>query len=215
MPEVSARPTNLLRNLYHVGNAVAVILMVQYLLTTPVLRYLVAGVGFSLAWSMEISRMASPQVNAMLMRLFAPVAHPDEAHHVNSATWYTTSILLLALFSPLYAGVAGLAVLGLGDPAAALVGRRWGRHRLADGRSLEGTLAFVVVGTLAAWLALTLWYPEEASRGWLSLAAGTGGALSEVLSGRVASLLGLSRLDDNLVIPLVAAASMLLASAVL
>jgi dolichol kinase len=204
-----ARPFNLLRNVYHVANAVVVLLVVEYLLVTPGLRYLVAGAGFVSAWSMEASRRLSPAVNLLLMRLFAPVAHPDEAHHVNSATWYTTAILLLAFFFPLPAGVVGLAVLGLGDPAAAIVGRRWGRHRLADGRSLEGALAFVGVGTLAAWLPLELWHDELTSKGWLALAAATGGAVSELLSGRAAALMGLSRIDDNLVIPLASAASML------
>jgi dolichol kinase len=208
-PAPIARPFNLLRNVYHVANAVVVLLVVEYVLVTPGLRYLVAGAGFAAAWSMELSRRLSPAVNTALMRLFAPVAHPDEAHHVNSATWYTTAILLLAVFSPLSAGVVGLAVLGLADPAAAIVGRRWGRHRLADGRSLEGTLAFVAVGTLAAWLPLILWHGEVASKGWLALAAATGGALSELLSGRVAAMVGLSRIDDNLVIPLASAASML------
>jgi dolichol kinase len=205
----AARPFNLLRNVYHVANAVVVLLVVEYLLVTPALRYLVAGGGFVAAWSMEASRRLSPPINALLMRLFAPVAHPDEAYHVNSATWYTTAILLLAFFFPLSAGVVGLAVLGLADPAAAIIGRRWGRHRLADGRSLEGTLAFVGVGTLAGWIPLALWHDDLAGKGWLALAAATGGALSELLSGRAAALVGWSRIDDNLVIPLASAASML------
>jgi dolichol kinase len=89
----------------------------------------------------------------------------------------------------------GLAVLGLGDPAAAIVGRTFGRHRLADGRSLEGTAAFVVAGSAAAWLVLTSWHPEVPVAA-TALAAAGGGAAGELVARRI---------DDNLVIPIAAA----------
>ena len=118
----TGRPGNLVRNAYHVLNAVVVLLLVQYILTTDTLRVLVAGLTTATAWSMEISRRLSPAINRLLMGLFAPVAHPDEAEHINSATWYATAVFTLAVVAPLPAGMVGLAVLGLGDPAAAIVG---------------------------------------------------------------------------------------------
>jgi dolichol kinase len=53
--------------------------------------------------------------------------------------------------------LAGVAALTFADPAAALVGRRWGQRRYRGfgfGRSLEGTLAFLVVAAIASgWIA--------------------------------------------------------------
>ena len=123
------------------------VLLVELALTTYALRVGVATAGLLLAWSMEIARRLDPRVNAALMRLFARVAHPHEAVQVNSATWYTTAIFVLAVAFPVYAGVAGLMVLGFGDPAAAAIGQRFGRRRIAAGRTLEGSVAFVAVGT--------------------------------------------------------------------
>jgi dolichol kinase len=38
--------------------------------------------------------------------------------------------------------------LGVGDPAAAWVGRRWGTLKILGRKSLQGTLAFVAAATL-------------------------------------------------------------------
>src|SRR5574337_1866979 len=94
------RRTNYVRNAYHVLNTVVVVLAVEYLLTTWTLRVAVGIAGFAAAWSMEIGRRLLPGVNRTLMKLFAPVAHPHEAHQINSATWYTTAILVLAVAIP-------------------------------------------------------------------------------------------------------------------
>lgn len=48
--------------------------------------------------------------------------------------------------------LAGIAALAFGDPAAALVGTRWGQRlytRWAHGRSVEGSIAFFIVAGIA------------------------------------------------------------------
>ena len=192
-----SRPPNYVRNAYHVANAVVVVFLVQVVLTSFTLRATVATVGFVSAWGMEITRRMDPRINATLMRLFAPVAHPHEADHVNSATWYTTAILILAWLFPIDAGVVGLVVLGVADPAAAIVGRRYGRTPIGQRRTLEGTLAFVAVGFLGA--AFVLWLTDHPGPVvLLALAGAVGGAVGEILSRRI---------DDNLMIPVLSAAS--------
>lgn len=192
------RPAKLARNVYHALNAVAVVLLVELVLTTLALRIAVAGAGVTAAWSMEAARRADPRINALLMRLFAKVAHPHEAAHVNSATWYTTAIFLLALLFPVPAGVAGLMVLGFGDPTAAAIGQRFGRRKLIGGRTLEGSAAFVVAGLVPAWVALVVWHVEPLPALAMAVAAAVGGAVGELVAGRI---------DDNLMIPLCGGAS--------
>jgi dolichol kinase len=133
----------------------------------------------------------------MLFRVFGPLAHPHEHHRVNSATWYATALLVLALTHSKLLCTVGVAVLGFGDPAAAVLGRRFGRVRLVHGRTLEGTLSFVGVATAVAFLALWLGYPHPVA-GALLL------ALSGALAGGLAELFSL-RVDDNLSVPLAAA----------
>lgn len=203
----SLRPTNYTRNAFHVANAVGVILLVELLLAPTNTMLPVALGGAVWAWSMELGRRRSPRINAALMTVFRRVAHPHEAHRINSATWYTTALLVLALLFPIEAGVAGLAVLGLGDPLAAAVGRRIGRVRLLNGRTLEGSIAFVLGGAAAAWLALQVWHPAEAPvQLGIVFTAAVFGAVAEVLTRRV---------DDNLAIPIAAAAGAHVASLLL
>lgn len=191
------RPTNYLRNVFHAAGGLAAVALVEFVLT-PASMLWVAAAFCAYAWSMEAARRLIPGVNDRLMKLYGKVAHPHEWHRVNSATWFTTALLLLALTGrPMLAAIA-CAVLGLADPAAALVGRRYGRTRLVNGRSLEGSLAFFVVG-FAASLAIT-----AGLHGFgLGVAAiGAAGAAA------VAALVELfsRRIDDNLTIPLAAAA---------
>jgi dolichol kinase len=206
VPKPPARPANYARSLFHLGSAALALVLMRLL---PGRRSLVAvSAAFALSgWTMEIARRRSPAVNARLMALFAPVAHPHERHGVNSATYYVTALLVLALLAPLRAAELGVVVLGLADPAAGLVGRRFGRTRLRKNRSLEGTLGFVVVGAVAAaaWLAAAYTVPLPALV-VLALVAGMAGALIELVS---------VRLDDNLTIPVGVAAAVSVAQAIL
>ena len=192
------RPANHVRSFTHALSGVVCLLLVQHLLT-PLTMIVVAALAFAGAWTMEISRRRSERVNALLMRLFGPIAHAYEAKKVNSATWFVTALFLLTLTtSPLVCSLA-VMVLGFGDPAASYVGRRFGRHRITTGRSVEGSLGFVVVAWVVAFLTLAVYYPH------LPLAERIALAASAAVFGAVGELVTLT-FDDNLVVPLAAAA---------
>lgn len=196
-PAPDPRPVNYGRNAYHVVNALLILLLAA-LLDTKEARVGLTVVGAGTAWAIEGIRRLSPGVQEWWYATFGALARPHEAGGIASATWYATAVVVLAAVYPLDVAVAGLAVLGLGDPAAAIIGRRWGRIRTMHGRSLEGSVAFVVAGGAAAWATLAWWHPDAGQLPLLALAAAVGGAIGETVSG--------GRLDDNLVIPLLAAA---------
>jgi len=201
-----SRPANHMRSFVHALSGVGAMLFIQHVLT-PVTMVWVAAAFFVWAWSMEIGRRHLPAVNRVLMFVFGRIAHAHEAHRVNSATWYVTALLFLSVTASPMACSLAVIVLGVGDPAAAFVGRRWGRTRLASGRSLEGTLGFVAFAGLAALATLVVYYP------YLGLAEIVALALVCAVAGALAELLT-AGLDDNLVIPLAAAAGASLVSAV-
>jgi dolichol kinase len=190
-PRVAHRPANLARSLFHFTSAAVALGSVALL---PSRGWLIAiAVAFAMyCWSMEIARRINPAINDRLMRFYGPIAHAHERNHVNSATWYATALVSLALFASKPAMMAALAVLGVADPIAAAVGRRWGRRKLRAGRSLEGTLAFFASGTGAAALALALCGAHVQALLGFAVLAGLTGALAELVS---------TRLDDNLTIP--------------
>lgn len=195
----SLRPTNYPRTVLHVGSALAGLAIIEAF-HDPRISFGIALAWAAAAWTMEISRRHVPIINALLMRLLGPVAHAHETHRVNSATWYATALVLLAATqAPALCAVA-VVVLGVGDPFAAMVGRRFGRVKLLHGRSLEGTLGFLVSAAVVTFAVLRLFH--SASLGLVPALVVAGSA---ALAGALAELFSF-RLDDNFSIPLSAAA---------
>jgi dolichol kinase len=199
----SHRPTNYARSLMHFTSAAVGCVSVACF-PSRFTQLAIAISFFTYAWTMEASRRISPKINAHLMRLYGSVAHPHEHFRVNSGTWFATALVLLAAFASRPGMMAGLAVLGVADPVAALVGRRWGKHTLRAGRSLEGTLAFFASGMLAAIVGLAIVGAGPAGRIVTSAAlAALAGAIAELVT---------KKLDDNLTIPVAVGAALTLAT---
>ena len=206
LPAPTLRPTNWNRIGFHVLSALGALLLLELVLSRVGTLW-VTGIFAGTFWFLETGRAVSAKMNDRLMRVrfFQLIIHPHEHHRVNSATWYATALFVLAVLSPPLASATALAVLGLGDPAAGLVGRRWGKHPLVGGRTLEGSLAFVAGGTVAALVVLLAWHSVAA---WplllvVAVVAAIAGAAAEVFSRRI---------DDNLVVPLAAALAASLAA---
>lgn len=192
------RPTNWLRSFVHVALGVAIALAYELLLN-PTTAILAASGWVLWAWSLEGARKFSPPINRLCMKFFGPIARDHEVNHVNSATWFGTGLFLLALLLPPIPSVLGLIAVSVGDPFAGAVGRKFGRTKLYQGRSLEGSAAFAAAAFVAefAWLLL---FHGELSLGTalaLSACAAVAGSVTEHLSTIV---------DDNLAVPLGAAA---------
>ena len=125
---------------------------------------------------------------------------------MNSATWYGIAVLIMmGVGFPRLSCIAAVLTLGIGDPMAALVGKRWGRHKLVGRKSLEGTVAFAISAALLvqAWLMVFFGDALTAAGGWtaalpMALVAGVAGGIAELYA---------DRLEDNFLIPLVVAAS--------
>ncbi|MBL9036981.1 MAG: hypothetical protein JNG84_00575 [Archangium sp.] len=199
----SLRPTNWARSFFHVFSAALAVAIIELSPSSEILIGL-AGLYAVAGWSMELTRRWRPSINTALMKLFGPVAHAHETYRINSATWYATALLVLTLTRNPLLCAAGVAILGVADPIAAFIGRRYGRNKLINGRSLEGSLAFVASGALVAWAVISGFHPElGASRGLVvAAAAALAGAIAELVSVRV---------DDNFSIPVASAAGAWLA----
>ncbi len=194
----SLRPTNWARSAFHVGSAAVAIAAIETL-NKPRTLIAIMVVWVAFVWACEIGRRRSTTINRLLMRVFRPVAHEHETYRVNSATWYATALLLLALTQSTVIGVVAVAILGVGDPMAGLIGRKFGRIKLVHGRSLEGTTAFFVSGAGVAFTLLAVFHHALTTGEALSI------SLVAALFGALAELFSL-RLDDNISVPVAAAA---------
>ncbi len=195
------RPSNLKRNVFHVVSSLVAIAVLYFL---PERALLIAGSIAAGSWTLELARKLAPHLNDKLAKWFVPMAHPHERYAINASTFYVTALVILAACFEARVSAMACAVLGFADPAAARLGRRFGRFTIARGRTVLGTLSFVIVGFAAAVTTGVVFGAPLRVALTLAAAAAICGALGELVAGRV---------DDNLTIPVSAAAGCALALA--
>jgi dolichol kinase len=120
----------------------------------------------------------------------------ERGRRLNGATYVLLAATLLVVLFPKVIAITAIAVLIISDTSAALIGRRYGRHRFMS-KSLEGASAFFLSGLLVVAIAPKVEY--SAAEYAIGAAATLLGAVVE------ASAIGL---DDNLSIPLTVGAAM-------
>ena len=116
--------------------------------------------------------------------------------HLSGGAPVLAAACVSALFFRTPYSALAMATMLLGDTAAALIGRRFGKHRFPNGKSLEGCLAFFVTGALvmiAGFFAFA-YPPLVLAGGLLGIVAAT---LLELFNCKL-------HLDDNFTIPLAA-----------
>jgi dolichol kinase len=152
----------------------------------------------------DVARARWPPARTWLHRWFGGLMRPEEMPPaggpvvINGATAMAlATVLCVALVAPPVAAAA-VAMQQVGDAAAALVGRRWGRTRWPGStKSVEGSAAFALVA-LGVGLAVARWPGADLPWGVLVVGA---------LAATAAEVPRL-RVNDNLLVPLVAAAAM-------
>jgi len=199
---------SLMRKLIHLAMAIlpAVGWWLSYLLA---LALATALVGASLI--VEAARRWWPWLNRLLWHLLPTVFRESEDRRLLGSTWFAigaaVSLLLLGR------DIGGTAVLFLcwGDPAAEVIGRRWGRA--GQGKTAVGSLGCLLacavaglvgvgLGGLSPWPALagavaaTLverWSPPPNDNLWMPVLSGLAMAATEWLVGGQTVLLPLWR----------------------
>ena len=134
----------------------------------------------------------APWINRLLFRA-------EEEFKESAMTPYAIAILLTLLTFPKTLALIAIYTLAIADPASAVVGISWGRHKLLPERSLEGTLAFFVA-TLA--IAIVVLSGATGASMWTVVPM----ALTIALAAGAFDLVPL-RIDDNMTIPLFVAFS--------
>lgn len=147
----------------------------------------ITGLCCLVSITVDLARFRGWPVQRFWKPITAPIIRAKETANFTGATYILTSAWLCPLLFDRTAAAAGMVAIITGDIAAALIGKRWGRHRIVGNRTMEGSSAFF----LAAGAGLAL-VPGVSPLMGLSL--GLFAAVVEAISGPV---------DDNLSVPLV------------
>jgi dolichol kinase len=134
------------RKLLHLGSLVVPFLYIAFDRNTTLF---ICGFMFLAALAGEVSRAFIPSLNAFFLSAFNGVTREHEKEKLLGATYLTASSFLALLLFPLNIAVSCMLYLVLGDTFAALVGRKFGRHRFSK-KSWEGSFAFFIVSFLSS-----------------------------------------------------------------
>ena len=191
--DLSASPPPVLRRLFHLvaGSSVPVAGIFAPEDGMVIALAVMAAGGLSL----DLLRFRIGWLNQVFLRWFAPLLKPEEGHRITGATYMVIAALIVFYFFGTTIAVAAMMFLALGDPAAALVGRRTPGPRIW-GKSPGGTAAFVAVSLLAV---AVLGGTGAVDYHWALLAGAVVAGLVELAP---------LRLDDNLTVPVAAGAAM-------
>jgi len=133
-------------------------------------------------------------------RLFGRMIRPHEQRgDFTGATYILTTVCLtVALFDKPIA-IAAIAFIIVGDTLAALIGRKYGRHRFLSGKSWEGSIA-CLIGTL-----LVVAFTPGLERSVAIIGAVVAAVVEALPLG----------VDDNVSVPILSGLAMTLASRLL
>jgi len=197
----------LVRKTLHVG-ALALPVGILWLGRPTAAPLLIALAAVAVA--ADVARQRWRPAHRALLGVFAPIMRPEERPPfggplvLNGAVWMCVAAAACAALFPEAIAAAALALLMVGDAAAALIGRRFGRTRYPGSpKSVEGSVAFFAAGWAAA---LPFALAGEPALGPGVLAAGA-------LAAAAVEALPLP-VNDNVRVPLVAGALMLLLAGV-
>ena len=191
--DIHGAPPPVWRRLFHLtaGSSIPVAgIFVPDLLMVLALAALAAG-GLGL----DLARVRVEGLNRIFLRWLAPLLKSDEGRRITGATYMAIAALVVFLVFDRPVAVAALLFMSLGDPAAALVGRRMPGLRIF-GKSPVGTAAFIAVSWAVAGLLVGSGVVDYH---WGLMAGAVAAGLAELAPLPV---------DDNITVPIAAATAM-------
>lgn len=145
----------------------------------------------------DIIRLKELPGSRLIKRIFGGMLRDHENSDLSGASYILSGATLTIAFFSKPVALAALGFIILGDIAAALVGRRYGRIKIGD-KTLEGSFTFFGVSLLVALLVPDL---------------GFGIGIIGALVATIIEALTLP-LDDNLIVPLIAGLAMQILAAI-
>lgn len=157
--------------------------------------------------TLDVLRLRSPKLNDLALKYFGNLMRREELKGVSANSFYIIGLFLVTCLFPKPIVLLSVLFLAAGDPAAAIVGTAYGRRKMANGKSLEGSAACFAACAVASLICSLAYFQVPADKGLLfALVGGTIGTIAEALPVPV---------NDNFAIPTISAMLLGLASQIL
>jgi len=94
----------------------------------------------------ETIRLNTPSINKWVLKVLGGVHRKDEANQLSGLLWTISgSFFTMLLFPDKHIVMASLLYLAFGDAFAALIGRRHGKNKILNNKTIEGSIACFLV----------------------------------------------------------------------
>lgn len=196
LPQADRSGPHFARKFYHALMGLICYTLYAFVLTQKQSVVVLASIGGFFVL-LDVVRLRWRPLNVFLLRRFGALMRREEYERLTANSWYVFGMLTLAIFFPKPYAELGLLFLAFGDPAAAMVGVRFGRTPITPGKTLEGALANFLVCALLTFISALWrfqWPADEALL--LAVCGGLGAAVAEAIPWPV---------DDNFSLPVVSA----------
>jgi dolichol kinase len=170
---------------------VALSIPIGYILLPKLLSVLILSPFALGSIAIDIIRLKQLPLHGFLNRLIGPVLREHENSNFTGSSYILTASVLSMLLFDKSVAIAAISFIILGDIAAALVGRRYGKIKIKR-KSLEGSLACLFMCLLVAIIVpgFPLWI-------------GVAGAFTATIVEGITS-----PIDDNFSVPLISGLAM-------
>ncbi len=183
--------TELLRKSIHLCS-LSIPIVYYFITREQALSVLIPFTIFALV--VDITRYFFPPFSKVFYKVFSFMLRKHEMDskkkNLSGATYVLLAATLVILFFPKLFVIPAIAVLIIGDIFAALIGRKFGKHKFLR-KSLEGTLAFFVTGSIV------ILFTPKVEGSLVEYLIG----FAAVAVGAIAENLAYGWTDDNLSIP--------------
>jgi dolichol kinase len=193
-PSATRHDLQLGRRLFHLANGVTIATAYALLFTHQQIVHIFGAIA-CLVYIADRVRIAYPEaITRYLPWINRTLLRAEEQVRESAMIPFAIAVLLTMLTVPKLAALVAIYTLAIADPLAAVIGIRFGRHRISHNRSLEGSLAFFLA-TLAVTAAVLRWGTDSPRLPIIetSLVVGAAATACELLPLRI---------DDNLTIPI-------------
>jgi dolichol kinase len=189
------------RRLFHAIGGLSIAMIYGFFLSHSMAIHIL-GFFCCIFYIYEQIRINYPEFSAKMHVVNKYFMRAEEQIKESAMVPYLMGILLTLISFPKIVALCAILTLAFADPASAIIGIKFGKKRLYGNKTLEGSLAFFLVGLLTIFSILLLTMPHSI---WVII------AVSSLTAFMVASFECLPiKIDDNLTIPIFTAICLLI-----
>jgi diacylglycerol kinase (CTP) len=183
------------RKIWHMAGVSAMALAFAFLPTN--VSYTLLAVAILIFIPLDFMRQTRPKLNDWMIHAFRAIIRKNEVNKLAGTTYLLAGTGLVVVLFDAKIVLLTLMYLAFADPIASFVGIRYGKDKIFGHKSLQGFLAAFAVCTLLT-LGYLYYHSILIDHLWMvSLLAGLSGALAE--------LIPVAKLDDNFTLPVISA----------